>query len=127
MEQMERQRSLFNVELTIFLGFDIAMSTDMAQSGLIRILTQAQVTERTGVSPDNTAALEKKGEFPLRVPLTARRVGWVEAEVEEWLRARVALRDDAVRAAELRFARAPPAVRHRMRRARELEEADAPA
>jgi prophage regulatory protein len=104
-----------------FFQFDAGMPTDAAQSGSIRILTQAQLSDVTGISPDNAAILERKGEFPIRVPLTARRVGWVEAEVQEWLRGRIALRDDAVRAEELRLERAPPAVRHRLRREREME------
>jgi hypothetical protein len=74
------------------------------------------------------AQLEARGKFPRRVALTARRVGWVESEIERWLQARAADRDDAAREAQLRFDRAPPAVRrHRLRQEREREAAEPPA
>jgi len=37
--------------------------------------------------------LEKAGQFPRRVPLSAARHGWVDSEVDDWLVARVADRD----------------------------------
>ena len=37
--------------------------------------------------------LEKAGTFPKRVHLGPNRVGWVEAEIDRWLAARVAERD----------------------------------
>lgn len=98
------------------------MTTDtegLSRTPATRILREQEVVERVGLSADLIAQLEARGQFPRRVPLTARRVGWVEAEVESWLQARVAERDDAEREAQLRFDRAPPAVRHRLRRERE--------
>jgi prophage regulatory protein len=87
-----------------------------------RILREVEVVERVGLSADLIAQLEARGQFPRRVPLTSRRVGWVESEIERWIQARVADRDDAEREAQLRFDRAPPAVRHRLRRERETAE-----
>jgi prophage regulatory protein len=35
----------------------------------------------------------KAGEFPKPVPVSDRRIAWIEAEVDEWLLARAAERD----------------------------------
>lgn len=59
----------------------------------MRILSKRQVTELVLYSPQHIARLEKAGQFPKRVQLGSNRVGWVEAEVLEWLEARLALRD----------------------------------
>ena len=37
--------------------------------------------------------LEAQGAFPQRVRLSPRRLGWVEAEVEAWLQARIDARE----------------------------------
>jgi hypothetical protein len=60
------------------------------------------------------------------VPLTARTVGWVEAEVASWIQERISLRDDTAKAQQLKFDRSPPAVRHRLRLQREHEGAEPP-
>lgn len=60
---------------------------------VMRILSKRQVTELVLYSPQHIARLEKAGQFPKRVQLGSNRVGWVEAEVLEWLEARLALRD----------------------------------
>jgi prophage regulatory protein len=36
--------------------------------------------------------LERDKKFPLRVPLSANRHGWLEAEVDTWLSQRIAAR-----------------------------------
>jgi prophage regulatory protein len=38
------------------------------------------------------ARLENEGKFPKRVYLGAKRIGWVMAEIDEWLAARIASR-----------------------------------
>lgn len=86
-----------------------------------RILRVSDVADRVGLSADLIAQMEARGRFPRRVPLAPRRVGWLEAEVERWIADRVAERDDATREAQLRFDRAPAAVRHRLRQERERE------
>ncbi len=48
--------------------------------------------EMTGLGKTTIYALQSRGGFPMRVPITAHSVGWVEAEVQEWLLQRVALR-----------------------------------
>jgi prophage regulatory protein len=37
--------------------------------------------------------LERLGLFPRRVKISARRIGWIKTEVQDWVQARIALRD----------------------------------
>jgi len=61
-----------------------------------RLLSQAEVQERTGTSRTTIWRLERAGEFPRRRQIVGHRVGWLESEVNEWLASRpvVALRAD---------------------------------
>ena len=59
----------------------------------MRILSKHQLKELVLYSPQHIARLEKAGQFPKRVQLGQNRVGWVEAEVLEWLRERIEARD----------------------------------
>ncbi len=43
-------------------------------------------------SRQHIARLEADGRFPKRVPLGQQRVGWVHAEVVEWIEQRIAAR-----------------------------------
>lgn len=58
-----------------------------------KMLSKRQVKELVLYSPQHIARLEAVGLFPKRVQLGANRVGWVEAEVLEWLQARIDARD----------------------------------
>ena len=58
-----------------------------------RLLSKKQVREVGLYSPAHIARLEAVGQFPKRVSLGTGRVGWVEREVQDWLQARIALRD----------------------------------
>lgn len=55
-----------------------------------RIITQKELASRVPYSPVQIWRLEKAGTFPRRIKLGPNRVGWVEAEVEAWLRHRMA-------------------------------------
>jgi prophage regulatory protein len=46
------------------------------------------VLDRTGLKKTTIYALQKTGAFPRNYPLSANTVGWLEAEVEEWLASR---------------------------------------
>ena len=59
----------------------------------MRILSKRQLKELVLYSPQHVARLEKAGLFPKRVQLGPNRVGWVEAEVLDWLEARLTNRD----------------------------------
>lgn len=56
----------------------------------IRMLRIDQVLALTGLSKTRIYVLQAQGDFPLRVQLSPRRVGWVEAQVQAWLAARIA-------------------------------------
>lgn len=61
----------------------------------IVILRLPDVCRVTGLCRSLVYELESNGTFPRRVPLGARSVGWVEAEVQSWLAARVMARGAA--------------------------------
>lgn len=63
----------------------------------MKILSKRQVKELVLYSPQHIARLEAAGQFPKRVRLGANRVGWVEAEVQDWLQERLDRRDQASR------------------------------
>ena len=63
------------------------------RSIVMRLLSKRQVKELVLYSPQHVARLEAAGQFPKRVQLGQNRVGWVEAEVLEWLRERIEARD----------------------------------
>jgi len=56
---------------------------------VMRILSKRQLKELVLYSPQHVARLEKAGEFPKRIQLGPNRVGWVEAEVLDWLQTRL--------------------------------------
>lgn len=60
---------------------------------VMRILSKRQLKELVLYSPQHIARLEKAGKFPKRVQLGPNRVGWVEAEVLDWLQARLECRE----------------------------------
>lgn len=53
-----------------------------------RYLRWDDVTERVGLSRVTIWRLERRGEFPKRRQLGSASVGWLESEVEDWLRRR---------------------------------------
>jgi predicted DNA-binding transcriptional regulator AlpA len=44
-------------------------------------------------SRDHLRRKVKAGEFPRPIPVSHRRIAWIEAEIDEWLAARAAERD----------------------------------
>ena len=59
----------------------------------MRLLTKTEVRHRVCYSPQHIARLEKAGKFPKRVTLGQNRVGWVEEEINQWIRDRIDERD----------------------------------
>lgn len=59
----------------------------------MKMLSKKEVREKVLYSPAHIARLEAAGQFPKRVPLGPGRVGWVDEEVEHWLKERIAERD----------------------------------
>jgi prophage regulatory protein len=60
----------------------------LLQNALV-ILRLREVIKRTGLSRSSIYALMKLGQFPLSVKMSARSVGWVEAEVSDFIQARI--------------------------------------
>ena len=56
----------------------------------IRILRLPEVMARTGLSRSTIYARLAQGRFPRPVSLGGRAVGWIEAEIDAWLRERIA-------------------------------------
>ncbi len=55
-----------------------------------RFLRLPEVMARTGLSRSTIYVRLEQGCFPRPVSLGSRAVGWVEAEVDEWMRERIA-------------------------------------
>ena len=64
----------------------------------VRFLRLPEVLARTGLSRSTIYVRLDQGRFPRPVSLGARAVGWIEAEVDEWMRERIAARRSGVRA-----------------------------
>ena len=54
-----------------------------------RFLRLPEVLARTGLSRSTIYVRLDQGRFPQPVSLGARAVGWIEAEVDEWIRERI--------------------------------------
>ena len=57
-----------------------------------RLLSYRDVCDRVGLSRPSIARMVRDGKFPIPVDLTGNRVGFVEAEVQDWIDARIAAR-----------------------------------
>lgn len=61
----------------------------------MRILKLNEVMTMTGLKRSSIYKKIEEGRFPVQVPLGERAVGWIASEVEDWIKARVAERDQA--------------------------------
>lgn len=61
------------------------------------ILRLSETLRRTGLSRSKLYELQSSGEFPKSIKLSRNgtAVGWIESEVHEWIKARIAERDRA--------------------------------
>lgn len=55
----------------------------------MRILRLPQVISSTGLCRSKIYEMQAEGDFPMRVKLTSRSVGWLESEVQAWLARRI--------------------------------------
>ncbi len=51
----------------------------------MNVLRLPQVLAKTGLSRSTTYSMISEGKFPKPVKLSKRAVGWVDADVEQWL------------------------------------------
>jgi prophage regulatory protein len=54
----------------------------------LRFIRFAGVRDRTGLSRSTIWRLERRGVFPKHRRLSANAVGWLEPEIDEWVRSR---------------------------------------
>ena len=52
------------------------------------IIRVSEVARRVGLSRTTIWRRERAGDFPARIRLGGRSVGWLDSEVEEWLERR---------------------------------------
>ncbi len=57
--------------------------------GQVRFLRLPEVLARTGLSRSTIYVRLDQGRFPRPVSLGGRAVGWIESEVDEWIRQRI--------------------------------------
>ena len=63
----------------------------------VRFLRLPEVLARTGLSRSTIYVRLEQERFPRPVSLGARAVGWIEAEVDEWIRERIAASRDGAK------------------------------
>ena len=74
----------------------MSRGTRQSTDAPLRVLRLRQVEARTGLSRSSIYARVAKGTFPPPIRLGPRAVGWIESEVEAWIREQIARsRDDA--------------------------------
>ncbi|MGP6276419.1 helix-turn-helix transcriptional regulator [Pseudomonas aeruginosa] len=59
----------------------------------MKIIRLSGVIETTGLARSTIYKLISEDGFPSPVPLVGRSVGWLESEVQEWIKSRIAARD----------------------------------
>jgi predicted DNA-binding transcriptional regulator AlpA len=57
-----------------------------------RVLRPYEVQQRLGLSRSQLFRMERSGEFPARFYLSKQTSGWLEEDVDAWLRDRAATR-----------------------------------
>ena len=55
----------------------------------IQFLRLPEVIKLTGLCRSSIYQMEAEERFPHRVPIGLRAVGWVESEIQDWLRRRI--------------------------------------
>jgi prophage regulatory protein len=55
----------------------------------MKILRLADVMSKTGLSKTSIYEFVTKGEFPRQIKLGPRSAGWIEAEIDAWLKSRI--------------------------------------
>lgn len=58
---------------------------------LQRIIRRPEVIKMTGLSGTTLWRLEKEGNFPKKIKLSQKIVGWSETEIQRWIEDRKAL------------------------------------
>lgn len=81
--------NFFVVNLTPHVSYPITTNEERK----MRVLRSPEVVKRVGYSGQHIWRLEKAGKFPKRIRLGPQAVGWIESEINAWIKARIAERD----------------------------------
>ena len=54
-----------------------------------RILRRSECEQATGLSESTLWRLEQRGQFPRRRRISKHAIGWLESEIQQWIRERV--------------------------------------
>jgi len=73
----------------------------VAKSSVLRYLRQREVRERVGISQSTLYRMMATGAFPRQVKLSERSSAWIESEVEAFMNARIAERDQPPQMAQV--------------------------
>lgn len=57
----------------------------VSQKAAPRFISLQEVVARVGISRSTICRLQKAGAFPSSIKLSARRLGWLESDVERWI------------------------------------------
>ena len=64
----------------------------------MKLIRLSEVIDRTGLARATIYKYMAEGAFPASVSLGGRSVGWVDEEIDVWIKSKVATRDRAVSA-----------------------------
>lgn len=59
----------------------------------MKVIRLAKVVDITGLARSTIYKYIAAGEFPRPIALGARRVGWIDKEIDDWIINRISLRD----------------------------------
>lgn len=68
----------------------------MQHQNNLKFLREPQVSALTGLSKSTRWRLEKDGCFPKKRQLSAKSVGWLAPEIEEWIKTRIIVKTGVV-------------------------------
>lgn len=54
-----------------------------------KILRKKDVLEKTGLSKSTIYELITKNQFPRQIKLSKRSVGWLESEIDQWIKSKI--------------------------------------
>lgn len=62
-----------------------------------RLMRRPEVLAKIGLASSTLYEMTAAGEFPAPIPIGRQAVGWLESEVDAWIKKRVELRDSQPR------------------------------